>query len=480
MTFEAHPLEPTAAEFQTWVEVATPYLRRFLETLPEQSAWDESPTAEAMSERFEPLPENGKELGKLLSHLFEHCLANSFNPASPGYLAFIPGGGLPAAAIAELVANVINHYVTVWCAAPWLAQIELQVIRWFCDELELPETSGGFLTTGGSMANWCGLTTAREQAADFSFQRSVIYCSKQAHHCIGKGAKLAGIRQSNIRWIEVDEHQRIRVDKLEAAIAADRDCGMHPWLLVGQAGTTNTGAIDPLESLAEIAQREALWLHVDAAYGGFFQLTEEGREKLRGLHRADSIVLDPHKGLFLPFGTGCLLVRDQTHLRNTFSMTSDYMPPLQDAAEAVDFCEISPDLSRDFRGLRLWLPIKMSGIAPFRHALKEKLDLARLCFEALSEMKSEIDDRLWILPPQLSVVAFRLESPDLSIAAANALNQLLLREINASRRVFLTSTLLDGRFTLRIAILSFRTHQDRVQECLDLIRQALHKVGESD
>jgi aromatic-L-amino-acid decarboxylase len=230
--------------------------------------------------------------------------------------------------------------------------------------------------------------------------------------------------------------------------------------------------VDDLGALADFCSREGLWFHVDAAYGGFFRLTRAGRRALEGISRADSVVLDPHKGLFLPYGTGSLLVRDAGALRRAHALSADYMPVMQEDPDLVDFNLISPELSREWRGLRVWLPIAMHGIAPFRRNLEEKLELARWATEELRTIPGiEI-----VAEPQLSIVAFVLAKPDLGISEANELNRAFLSAINARKRVYLTGTMLGPRFVLRICVLSFRTHADRMREGLEDIRAAAEEV----
>jgi aromatic-L-amino-acid decarboxylase len=242
-----------------------------------------------------------------------------------------------------------------------------------------------------------------------------------------------------------------------------------PLGIIAQAGTTNTGAVDDLEALADLAARNQVWLHVDAAYGGFFLLTKRGREVFRGMERADSVTLDPHKGLFLPYGTGCLLVRDRHSLRRVFGVRGEYMTmAVAKGDEFVDFCDVSPELSRDFRGLRVWLPLQMHGAAAFRQCLDEKLDLARYVEEQLRM----VEGIQLVAPAPLSIVAFRLHHPTWSESETNDRNREFLAQINASNRVWLTSTTIDTHFVLRICILSFRTHRDRIDECLAIIRNA--------
>jgi aromatic-L-amino-acid decarboxylase len=258
------------------------------------------------------------------------------------------------------------------------------------------------------------------------------------------------------------------VDALEAAVAADRAAGLAPFAVVASAGTTNTGAVDPIARIADVAVAEGLWLHVDAAYGGFFQLTERGRERFEGIERADSITLDPHKGLFLPYGTGALVVRDGQKLREAHHVgTSAYLQDLAADAHIPNFAEYSAELSRDFRGLRVWFPLKLHGVSAFRDALDEKLDLAEALYEGLKAIPQL--ELPW--QPDLTVVPFRLRDGD------DEANQRLLAAINASKRVFLSSTVLDGRFTLRACILSHRTHRDRIDECIEIVRRAAVDVS---
>ena len=310
---------------------------------------------------------------------------------------------------------------------------------------------------------------ARRELLPDDFLSGVLYASDQVHHSVAKAAMLAGFPEKNVRVVPSDAAYRIRLDALATAVAADRAAGERPFLVVGSAGTTNTGAVDDLEGLAELCARERLWLHVDAAYGGFFLLTEEGRRTLAGISRADSVVLDPHKGLFLPYGTGSLLVRNRDTLRRAHALSADYMPPMQDDPDLVDFNLVSPELSRDWRGLRVWLPIAMHGIAPFRRNLEEKLELTRWATEELRKMPGvEI-----VAEPQLSIVAFRLTRPDLDTEEERAQPR-VLAAINARKRVYLTGTCWDP---FRPANLRpFLPHARRSHsEGLDDVRSAAEK-----
>ncbi|HYR26954.1 MAG TPA: aminotransferase class V-fold PLP-dependent enzyme, partial [Thermoanaerobaculia bacterium] len=341
------------------------------------------------------------------------------------------------------------------------------VIRWFNEIIGYPRGAGGVLTTGGSLAKFTAVVTARKALLPDDFLRGTLYCSNQIHHSFQKAANLAGFPYANIRELPVDARFRVDIDALNAAIERDRRDGWTPFLVAGSAGTTPTGAVDDLEALALVAREQQLWFHVDGAYGALFMLTERGRAALMGIEQSDSLILDPHKTLFLPFGTGAVLVRDAAALRRAHSLHADYLPAMQQEDELVDFCEISPELSRDYRGLRVWLPLKLFGLAPFREQLDEKLDLIAYATEELRKLEElEI-----VAEPQLTITAFRHRGGDAETRA-------LLDRINAKKRVMLTPATVNGTFVIRVAIVSHRTHRDRVEMLLEDVRGSL-KVAES-
>jgi aromatic-L-amino-acid decarboxylase len=469
----SYPLEPDAPEMRRLVDEAMRRIVAHIESLPVQPAVNVEGATEYARTLIEPMPRTGESWESLLDFLFNDAIPRSFNAAGPGYLAYVPGGGLFHSAVADLIADAVNRYVGVCAAAPALVQLEANVIRWFCEILQFPHGSGGVLTPGGSLANFIAVVTARKAMLPDDFLRGTLYCSNQIHHSFQKAASLAGFPIANIRELPVDETFRIRIDALREAIARDRADGWTPFLIAGSAGTTPTGAVDDLAAIAQIAREERLWFHVDGAYGALFMLTERGRAALQGIEQADSVILDPHKTLFLPFGTGAVLVRDARTLRRAHSSHADYLPDMQQEDELVDFCEISPELSRDFRGLRVWLPLKLFGIEPFRDQLDEKLDLIQYTLEELRK----IDGLEIIAEPQLTILAFRVVREGLSGEELDALNRDLLDRINARKRVMLTPAILDGRFVIRIAIVSHRTHRDRVDMALEDIRAAVAILG---
>ncbi|MDQ2979249.1 MAG: aminotransferase class I/II-fold pyridoxal phosphate-dependent enzyme, partial [Acidobacteriota bacterium] len=359
---EDRSLELGGDDLRRLIDSAARRVVAYIATLPDQRSADVRDPAGLARSLREALPESGAPVEGLLDLLFETVIPRGFNTAGPGYLAYIPGGGLPHSAVADLIADATNRYVGVFAAAPGLAQIEANVIRWFCSIVGYPAGSGGILTTGGSLSNFSAIVAARRDRLPGDFARGTIYASDQTHHSIQKAASLAGFPDGNVREIRSDADFRLRMDALAQEVARDRAAGWKPFLVVGNAGTTNTGAVDDLAAIADYSVKEGLWFHADAAYGGFFALTDRGRRRLAGMERADSVVLDPHKSLFLPYGNGSLLVKDPETLKRAHAVSADYMPAMQDDADLSDFNLLSPELSRDWRGLRVWLPIKMHGI----------------------------------------------------------------------------------------------------------------------
>jgi aromatic-L-amino-acid decarboxylase len=461
----SYPFDPSPEEMREMGRAALEHVVAFVHGLPDAPASSFEHAEDAARAHRETPPEHGGEFPPLVD-LVDAIAANSANNAGPGFLAYIPGGGLFASSLADLLATTVDRFVNLWGEAPVAAQIENNVVRWLCDLFGYPEASRGVLTSGGSMANFSAIVAARKARLPEDFLAGTLYVSEHAHASVAKAAMLAGFPRRNLRIVATDPSLRIDVDALGRAIADDRAAGLAPFAIVASAGTTNTGAVDPLDAVAAVAAAEGLWMHVDGAYGGFFGGRGGGGDRGRGIERADSITLDPHKGMFLPYGTGALVVRDGGALRDAHFVGAAYLQDLAADAEIPNFAEYSAELSRDFRGLRVWFPLKLHGVSAFRVALDEKLDLAEVLYEGLKA------EPLLELPwaPDLTVVPFRLRDGD------DAANKRLLEAINASKRVFLSSTVIDGRFTIRACILSHRTHRDRIDECVEIVRRAAADV----
>jgi aromatic-L-amino-acid decarboxylase len=468
---QSRKLDPGAEERAALWEAAREYGEAFLQALPEAPAFVLKDHPGLGLADF-PIREAGRPFSHILGTLAEQVDGVGANGASGRHMAFIPPSSLFASALGDLLAAITNRYAAYFFAGPGAVRMENQVIAWLAREMGLPEGSSGNLAAGGSMAHLVGICTAREaaglKARDYS--KACVYLSDQAHHCIVKALRVAGMDEAPVRNIPTDAAFRLRPEALEAAILEDLRAGLRPWLLVPTAGTTNTGAVDPLEACADLAQRHGLWMHTDGAYGASFALTESGKAVLRGIDRSDSLVLDPHKGLFTPLGLGAVLVRHLDSLRKAHAFHADYLPSPPEDLEELSPSETTLEFSKHARALRLWLPLQLHGAAAFRAALEEKLLLARYAYGQLCEMP-HVDPGP---EPQLSVLAFRL----LPLSGdADAFNQALLQRLTAEGRVFLSGTRLNGVFHLRMAILAARTHQEQVDEALQRLRVAAAGLG---
>ncbi len=479
---EHYDLEPDAATQVAWLEAAGKVALAHLASLengpmvPGARSLDRAMGRPAIAEA--PLAGGMAAALEIVARGAEAALATT----APGYLAYIPGGGLFATAIADLVADVFNRYTGIFEAAPALVGLENDVLSWLAAEFGYPPHAGGLFTSGGSLATFAALVAAREERVGSTgdLRLAVGYTSTQAHASIAAAFQLAGLAPRNLRAVPVDPSFRLRADRLREKVREDRARGLNPFIVIASAGTTNTGAIDPLTELAAVCEEERLWLHVDGAYGGAFVLCEEGRRRLAGIERANSIAFDPHKGLFLPYGTGCLLLRDGARRLGVPAGDDSYLRDVRSGLRepgSASPADYGLELSRPYRGLRLWLPLMLHGAGPFREALAEKLALADALHRGLEELASQGLPIEILAAPQLTVVPFRLgRRPGEAIEGWNARNAAFLGAINQRRRCFLSSTLLpvdDGdAFTLRPCVLSFRTHARHIDHCLEDVRLA--------
>jgi aromatic-L-amino-acid decarboxylase len=465
----ARPLEPGATRRRRLRHAVMASAERFLRSLRHRKAFEE--TADRGSGlRDVPITERGLPLEQVLAH-FEHDVVRpGCQPASGGHLAYIPGGGLYHAALGDYLAAVSNKYAGVFFPGPGAVRMENLLVRWVADLVGYPTGAGGHIASGGSIANLAAIATARDahRLRGAEYGRAAVYLTDQTHYCIEKALNIAGMSEAPLRRVAMDDRFRMRPDALAAAIGADRAHGLRPWLVVAAAGTTDSGAVDPLDDIATVARDAGCWLHVDAAYGGFFLLTEHGRRLLRGIERSDSAVLDPHKGLFLPYGSGIVIARDAAALAATHRYTGHYMQDARPEPGDESPADLSLELSKHFRGPRMWLPLVLLGTQPFRAALDEKLLLARYFHAAIGRLGFEVGP-----PPELSVVTFRWAPPGASLEEANRLNRALVEGVHRDGRVFLSSTLLNGRFTLRLAAVSFRTHRRTIDLALRVLRECL-------
>ncbi len=440
-------------------EAATDYANGFISSLATGRGFREIEAA-SLEIGDEPRP-----FADLLTLYQQEVAEKGINAASGTHLGYIPGGGIYMSAIADYIAAVTNPFAGVYYASPGAATIENEVIEWLKQLFSFPEEAVGNLTSGGSVSALIAFTAARDRhgVKNEEVRNSVVYVTEQVHHSVQKALRIIGLGDAVIRYVPIDDHHRMRAGALAILVEDDRASGLSPFLVVGSAGTTDTGAVDPLNEIAEVARREKLWFHADAAYGGFFIMTSK-REMFRGLEKADSLVVDPHKGLFLPYGVGAVLIRDKSAVLHSHQYAASYM---QDAAadELIRSpSNLSPELTRHFRGLRVWLPLQYHGVKPFAAALEEKLLLVKYFRNRLQEMGFMLGPE-----PDLSVSYFWYPFEN----EADDRNRQLMQRIHADGDVFLSSSIIDNRFVIRMAILAFRTKRETVDRAVEMIARCL-------
>lgn len=409
---------------------------------------------------------NGKHsLHQLLSQYQAEVAENGINAASPKHLGYIPGGGVFASALADFIVAVTNPFSSAYYASPGAAAMENEVVKWLKSVFLFPDSAVGCLTSGGSVSTLIALTAARDKfkIKNDKIFSSVVYLSQQVHHSTQKALRIIGLEDVIVRYVPIDEQHRIVPGALNEQIEKDTADGLNPFLIIATAGTTDTGTVDPLHDIADVAMNHKLWFHVDAAYGGFFILTSK-KDLFKGIERTDSLIIDPHKSLFLPYGVGAVLVKDSDAVLHSHYYTANYMQDGHNEELLKSPANISPELTKHFRGFRVWLPLQLHGIEPFISCLEEKLLLVQYFRLKLSEMGFCVGPE-----PDLSVSYFWYpfsSNPDEK-------NRQLMDEIHKDGSVFLSSSVIDGRFVIRIAILAFRTKKETVDEAVEMIERCL-------
>lgn len=469
---QSRALEPDQKQRQELYDRVNRFAEDFLESLPHRPVFTKDPD-EGSGILDAPINGDAQDIDTLLALLDKNVITPGINPASPGHLGYIPGSGMYAGALGDFLAAVTNRYAGIYAASPGAARMDTMVVKWFAKAAGYPDTAAGDLTSGGSIANLSAIVAARDakglSAKDF--HRAVVYLCAHTHHCVEKAVRIAGLGECVFRHVPVDDAFRMVPGELKKMITADQASGLHPWLLVASAGTTDTGSVDPLEALAEISKAHGLWFHVDGAYGAGFVLCEPGRKALKGIEKSDSLTMDPHKGLFAPFGTGIVLVKNAPDLHRPYQYQANYLQDEKTLADMdqVSSAEISPELSRHWRGLRVWMALKLSGVKAFAAALEEKILLARYAWVRLNRIDGVETGPL----PDLSILIFRCVPKK---GDADRFNRKLLDKIVSDGRVYMSSTLIDGRFMLRMAVLSFRTHLEKIEQALNIIEQMIDQV----
>lgn len=465
----ASQLEPSPKKREAWRDAVLRYGDRFMDELPTGKAYYE---VEHSGEGIEeiPIPENGRPVEEIIEAFAEHVEKVGLNPASGGHFGYIPGGGIFPSALGDYLAAVSNKYAGLFFGSPGAVRMERFLIKWLCELFGYPEDATGNLTSGGSIANLIGLTTARDAAGlnARDYHKAAIYLTRQTHHCVQKSLRLAGLREASIRYIPVDDRFRMKTEALEENIQADLALGLRPLLIVGSAGTTDTGIIDPLDAIADIAEKYNIWFHIDAAYGGFFLLVDEIKPALKGIERSDSLAVDPHKSLFLPYGSGAVLVRNTRAVYQAHHYHAAYLQDVDIFGPQLSPADVSPELTKHYRGLRMWLPLQLLGVAPFRAALLEKVLLCRYFHEKIQISGFEVGPE-----PMLSTTIFRYVPKE---EDANVFNEKLVAYIRKDGRTFMSTTMIEGVYWIRLTVLSFRTHLREVDLALELLAEGVRII----
>ena len=471
-------LQMTPALMRDLAHQAAEFLVERIERLPAGDAWEGDFRQELEKQLMEDPPEDGRPAAAVLERAARQILPVAVQHDHPRFFGFIPSSPTWPGVLADFLAAGWNINTVTWLVASGPSQLELVVIDWIRRWLGYPESAGGLFTSGGSAASIDALVAAREAAG--SPERATVYMSDQSHTVLSRGAMIIGVRPECVRTVPSDRHFRLDMEALARAVAADRAAGFNPIAVCANAGASSTGAIDPLGAMADYCEAEGIWLHADAAYGGFASVTESGKRLLAGIERADSIGLDAHKWFFQPYEAGCLLVKDARTLENVFALHHDVLQDSVWGAHHPNFADRSLQLSRSFRALKVWMSVQTFGMAAFRRAVSQGMELA-----ARAEAYVRASPILAITnPASLGIVCFRIKPPDADLdeAALEKINRNVLARVFWEDPAFVSSTSLRGTFSLRLCILNHTTTWDDVHQTLEAIerfgREALAKGRE--
>jgi aromatic-L-amino-acid decarboxylase len=471
-------LDPSSDEIRGWGNSVIQLMADYLGDLRDRRVYGQISSREIRDRLDTALPNKGIDFDSLLKVFRETVIPFSRHNAHPRMFGYVQSPGTPLAALADLLASTLNANLTVWRSAPAPVEMECLTIDWIRQILGFNSEAGGLFVSGGSMANLAAIAAAR-QAKDYSSGRLRIYASSETHFSIAKAAALLGIGRQNVREVAVDDHFRIRVDDLVAKITADLEAGYVPFCVVANAGTVNTGTVDPLAEIRDVANRFNLWMHVDGSYGALAVLAKSARGLFMGIERADSIALDPHKWLYLPVDVGCVIYRDPEIARAAFAHEAEYTRIIgEEAEESFAFWDHGPELSRRFRALKVWMLLKGVGLDSLSDAIESNLACARY-FESMVRTS---DDFEMVAPVELSIFCFRHVPAQLrneSPQAIDAFNERLLIALQRDGSSYLSNATLGGRFALRGCVLNYRTTLRDMEILLDDLRRVARSLPAS-
>lgn len=420
---------------------------------------------------MEAAPRSPLDSDSIIASLRQNVFPYHAREPHPGFMAYVPSCPTFPALMGDWLATGYNFYAGVWPVAAGPNQLEMVVLEWIRNWTGMPEGASGLLTSGGSSANLTAMVAARHaslnEGADIS--RLVVYASSQAHSSVLRAAWIAGLPRENVRIVGTDELFRMTAESLAALVAADRHAGLTPCMVVANAGSTNTGSVDALHDIADLCLREHVWLHIDAAYAGFAVLTEEGKSLLSGMERADSITLDPHKWLFVPFECGCLMVRDPAVLTSAFRIWPEYLKDVAPGEEEVTFADRGVQLTRYSRALKIWFSVKYFGTELISAAIRDGMNRARV-LESLVQASPHFEV---LSPAQFGILCFRARPQSVDEGSLDLLNDRVNARVVSEGKFLISSTRLGGKFSLRMCTLGFRTTEDDIRELFSSMERAL-------
>lgn len=468
MSFDVSP-----SQFQQWIEQAGKLITDFYDQDLNNEVFAGKSPAEVQHLLDEPLPDDPENIDELLDEIGSKVLGTITNNVGPRYFGYITGGGNQVAVLGEMIKASLNQNNLKWHSSPVSTELERLVMRWVAEFIGYPEDSAGVLLSGGSVANFNAIAVARKVKAPADISEDGIYGSKpmtvyvsdEGHSSFDKAMDMLGLGKSYLRKIPVDDQMRIDIEELEAHIQADKNRGRNPICAIAVAGTTNSGAVDNLEAVAEICQRHDLWFHVDAAYGGPAAKVDGVGRLFDGIEEADSVVVNPHKWMYVPFEAGGLLVNEPDHLRQTFSTLPDYLKSDEQNGGRTDLMEYNLPLTKEFKALKVWMTIKAYGADRIRKEIAR--DIAKAQY--LSDLIDETPELELMAPAPLSIVCFRYNPGKLDDQELNRLNDQIIAEIEGDGRVFLTGTKIRNQTALRVCFINPRTKNEDVALLRDVV-----------
>lgn len=477
-------LDVSAPQFEQWIDQAGKIIADHIRQQADKKVFAGKSPQEVQALFDEPLPAGGKSIEKVLQQVQNDVLSSITNSAGPRYFGYITGGGNQAAVLAEMIKASLNQNNLKWHSSPVSTEMERLVMRWVAEFIGYTPKSAGVLLSGGSVANFNAMAVARKIKSPVDVAKEgmygsppqTVYVSAEGHSSFDKAVDMLGMGKKYLRKIPVDEELKIDLNALEAQIKKDKTNGYHPICAIGIAGTTNTGTVDNLNGVADICEAHDLWYHVDAAYGGPAARLKEKASLFDGMQRADSVVVNPHKWLYVPFEAGGLLVKNPSHLRQTFSTIPDYLKSDQAEDGRTDLMEYNLPLTKEFKALKVWMTLKTYGADKLTETIRRDIDKAQHLVKKVEET-----EQLEIMAPApLSIVCFRYNTGRTSSEKLNSLNDEIINRVEQDGRIFLTGTKIDGQTALRVCFINHRTSRadvDAIVEVVSEIGQEVEQKG---